>query len=260
MRIRLSAKQPNVEKFIDGIIDRYHFEKKDKETLINIYEKLSDAIAPMAAYRINRRVTGYKVIDDNPAAIVVLTLGDGPDEIKDKYTKDGKLDKSYMLDCITNEMLMNMYVEFNQTYAKYHRRYVKRYVFIGDEISTEKIPELLNEIYSADKSGAERKIFENIKANGKKSDFDESDNNDESNDNNVSEKVYAEEIGLIETPEIKKKSDYVSANSYGVMTPTKSVVFYAILTENPNQICEGICENCNNKKCENNPEYVEETE
>ena len=160
MRIRLSAKQPNVEKFIDGVIDRYHFEKKDKGTLINIYERLNDVIAPMAAYRINQRVTGHKVIDDNPAAIVVLTLGSGPDEIKDKYTKDGKLDKSYMLDCITNEMLMNMYVEFNLTYAKYHRRYVKRYVFIGDEISTEKIPELLTEIYSADKTGIERKIFD----------------------------------------------------------------------------------------------------
>ena len=251
MRIRLSAKQPNVDKFIDGVIDRYHFEKKDKETLINIYERLNDVIAPMAAYRINQRVTGHKVIDDNPAAIVVLTLGQGPDEIKDKYTKDGKLDKSYMLDCITNEMLMNMYVEFNQTYAKYHRRYVKRYVFIGDEISTEKIPELLTEIYSADKNST------------KKTSSDSDDNkdkiNEEASDNKASsDKIFEEETGLLDTPIIQKKPTLVSANSYGVMTPTKSVVFYAILTENPEQICEGICENCNNKKCENNPDYVEE--
>ena len=57
------------------------------------------------------------------------------------------------------------------------------------------------------------------------------------------------------------KDDFiVSANKYGVMEPTKSVVFYALLTENPNQICEGICDNCNNKNCENNPLYVEETD
>ena len=74
--------------------------------------------------------------------------------------------------------------------------------------------------------------------------------------------VYSEEIGTMESIEttnlVKKKDNEIIANKYGVLTPAKSVVFYAILTENPAQICEGICENCNNKSCENNPFYVEE--
>ena len=145
-------------------------------------------------------------------------------ELKDEYTKKGELDKAYMLDCITNELLMKLYVEFNNMYSRFHRRYVKRYVFIGEEITTEKIPD----------------IIEDIKGNTS----------------------YNVEIGSMDMnyEECVKDDFIVSANKYGVMEPTKSVVFYALLTENPNQICEGICDNCNNKNCENNPLYVEETD
>ena len=45
--------------------------------------------------------------------------------------------------------------------------------------------------------------------------------------------------------------DDITANEYGVLTPSKSVIFYAILTENPKQICEGICGSCKNANCEN---------
>ena len=145
-----------------------------------------------------------------------------------------------MLDCITNELLMKLYVEFNNMYAKYHRRYVKRYVFIGDEISTEKIPELLQEIKETDKT---------------------SQNKNKDGDIKDDLMAFSEEIGsmeLVEGASDKKSENEITANKYGVLNPVKSVMFYAVLTENPAQVCEGICENCNNKSCENNPFYVEE--
>ncbi|MBQ9233409.1 MAG: hypothetical protein IJ167_05155 [Lachnospiraceae bacterium] len=240
MRIRMNINQPNPERFIEQVMEKYHFSTNEKQELADIYNKIMECIKPYAAYRINRRVTGIKQIDDSQAAIVSMRLGIGLDELKDDYTKKGEIDKAYMLDCITNELLMKMYVEFNNMYAKYHRRYVKRYVFIGDEISTEKIPELLQEIKETDKALQNKKT------------------DDEINDDLM---LYNEEIGTMELSgsDLGKKSDKeITANKYGVLTPAKSVVFYAILTENPAQICEGICENCNNKSCENNPFYVEE--
>ena len=72
--------------------------------------------------------------------------------------------------------------------------------------------------------------------------------------------AFNEEIGSLDLDKQEKDihNKEISANEYGVLSPAKSVVFYAILTENPNKICEGICENCNNKACENNPLYEEE--
>ena len=206
---------------------------------------------PYAMYRINSRVTGIKLIDDSQAAIVAMTLGKGPDDLKDGYTKKSELDKAYMLDCITNEILMNMYVEFNNLYSRFHRRYVKRYVFIGDEIKTDKIPGLLDEINEKENDSE------------KKSKKNDNISNDVQKDKAGKEEIalFSEEVGTIDMPkEERSKKNNISANEYGVLTPTKSVVFYALLTENPNQICEGICDNCNNKGCENNPLYVEEDE
>ena len=224
MKVRMNLKINNCDKFIDEVIEKYHFDRKNKPELTEIYNNLMDCVKPLAAYKINQKVTGIKIIDDCQAAVVCMTMGKGPDILKEAYTKNKELDKAYMMDCIANELLMKMYVEFNNMYARFHRRYVKRYVFIGDEITTEMIPD----------------IIEDIKGNAS----------------------YNVEIGSIDVPgEEYIKDDFIaSANKYGVMEPTKSVVFYALLTENPNQVCEGICDNCNNKNCENNPLYVEETD
>ena len=40
-----------------------------------------------------------------------------------------------------------MYADFNQSYPKFHRRYVKRYVFVGEEIPLDGMQKLLAEVY-----------------------------------------------------------------------------------------------------------------
>jgi hypothetical protein len=50
--------------------------------------------------------------------------------------------------------------------------------------------------------------------------------------------------------------DNITANEYGVLTPSKSVVFYAILSENPSVRCRGICLGCGNADCENRYQEV----
>jgi hypothetical protein len=119
-----------------------------------------------------------------------------------------------MLDCIANELMLDMYQEFNGVYARFHRRYVQRYVFAGDELELTRIPLMLQDI------------------RGRKQE--------------------TEHVSEEEQQPLKTCCDQgITANEYGVLLPSKSVVFYAVLSENPNQECEGLCIGCNNVNCEN---------
>lgn len=205
MKIRISVEQQNKEIFINSVIEKYHFDEAKEKELIGVYDQMLLGIGAYAAYRINTRVTGVKEIDNNQSAIVAMTLGAGVDRLQESYIRKEQLEKSYMLECIANELLLKMYKEFNKAYARFHRRYVMKYVFIGNDISLTDIPKLLEEI------------------KGKK-------NGEDSNE--------------------------IRANEYGVLFPSKSVVFYAVLSENPKAECEGICAGCENTSCQNR--YVED--
>lgn len=207
MKIRISVEQQNKEIFINSVIEKYHFDENKEKELIGVYDQMLLGIGAYAAYRINTHVTGVNDIDNNQAAIVAMTLGAGVDRLQESYIRKEQLEKSYMLECIANELLLKMYKEFNKAYARFHRRYVMKYVFIGNDISLTEIPKLLEEI------------------KGKK-------NGEDSNE--------------------------IRSNEYGVLFPSKSVVFYAVLSENPKAECEGICARCENTSCENR--YVEDKE
>ncbi|MGN0435135.1 MAG: hypothetical protein ACI4D8_00720 [Wujia sp.] len=206
MKMRMSLEQRELDTFIDNVIRKYHFDENDRKELMKVYEQLQLYISPYAAYRINQRVTGVKEIDNCQSAIVVMTLGAGIDRLSDRYTRAGELDSAYKLECIANELLLCMYKEFNTSYARFHRRYVQKYVFIGNEIPLSEVQRLIMDVY------------------GRKSEV--------------------EEQPIIE-------DDSVTANEYGVLNPSKSVVFYALLSENPKTLCEGICMGCGNTNCEN---------
>lgn len=199
MKLRLNSERKDEQGIINRIIDRYHFESKDREDLCTIYNEVCDCISPYAIYKINTRVTGVKKIDENDTALVAITLGIGPDMLMERYTKEGCVREAYITECISNEILMSLYEEFNASYSRIHRRYVSGYVFVGEEIPLTKMQEFLLSIQEMDENSGEPEIF---------------------------------------------------ANEFGVMKPSKSVLFYAILTENPRLACAMICTNCGNKECE----------
>ncbi len=197
MKIRMSVQQENLGEFINHIIKKYHFNDNDTEEILQIYSMIEKCASPYAVYRINQWITKNKLIDDNQAAVVAITLGEDVDRLQESFTQQGKLLEAYMIDCIADELLLNMYGEFNKIYEKFHRRYVYRYVFIGDSIPLSHMREILTRVSGKD-----------------------SDDMD------------------------------IVANEFGVLTPSKSVVFYALLSDNPNNRCEGICETCKNNECD----------
>jgi hypothetical protein len=219
MKIRLSCDVKNIDSFIAGIRKKYHFNENDVDELLEIYQQIQLVITPYAEYRINRHTTGVELIDRGTAAAVAMSLGAGLDRLQERYMREEKLSEAYMLDCISSELLLVMYKEFNSSYARFHRRYVERYVFIGDAIPVT----------------AMRDVLEFIAVGGVKAKEEKPD-------------------GEVDADEPEKKLAYrdaVAANEYGVLTPSKSVVFYAVLSENPASRCRGICLDCGNTDCEN---------
>lgn len=239
MKVRMSVEQQNSDEFINQVISKHHFSESDRERLVQVYQQIKMCMGPYAAYRINQKVTGVQAIDDGPAAIVSMTLGAGVDRLQERYMRNGQLEETYMLDCLASELLLQMYGEFNAAYARFHRRYVKRYVFIGDEIPASAIPDLLRDI-----RGQKRQPDK------------QADKQPEEQEQAKTEADMSEETGknLCDSQpayERLMEHDEISANEYGVLSPSKSVVFFAVLSENPNQACEGICSGCGNTMCEN---------
>ena len=226
MKVRMSVEQSNTEAFIKCVMDKYHFLKSDRETLTNLYAQLKNYLGPYASYRINQKVTGVPAIDEGPSAIVAMTLGAGVDRLQERYMRSEKLEEAYMIDCLCAELLLRMYAEFNASYAKFHRRYVKRYVFIGDEIPVTAMSDLLKDI-RGEKKKADNKTCE------------------------TTDEAAAELCDKKDKCEKLMEHENITCNEYGVLSPSKSVVFYAVLSENPNQMCEGVCSNCHNVECEN---------
>lgn len=210
MKVRISVEQENEERFLGDVMKKYHFSENDKETMQKVYGSMKRYLSPYAVYRINNRMRGVPLIDSNPCAIVAMTLGEGVDRLQRYYEQENQLAESYMAECLANELLLYMYVEFNRCYARFHRRFVMRYVFVGEEIPLTGMTDLIDEIYGRTKTGDNQK----------------------------------------ETQEQRQDRE-IRANEYGVIFPSKSVVFFAILSDNPKQVCEGICMNCANAACEN---------
>ncbi len=198
MRINISLKDLDCEEFLRNVTEKYHFQEKDLALMGVVCSEVLKLAKPQAVYRINQWNTGIKDIDTGQTALVAMTLGAGVDEILEGYERGGNLEEAYMVECMASELLLYMYERFNRDYARFHRRYVKKYVFIGEDIPVSDMSVILGHLY--EKGDLEQDIY---------------------------------------------------ANEYGVLIPSKSVVFYALLTDNPNQICQGICVGCNRTDCEN---------
>lgn len=250
----MSASKQDRERFIKGIINKYHFEPEAENDIISVYEKMQSCMKPYAVYRMNQRDTGIKDIDNRQSAIVAMTLGKEIDSLEEQLTVAGKLDEAYILECIASELLLTMYGDFNREYAKFHRRYVERYVFIGEEIPATEVPKLLKEVKGAKEAANTCISVEKENGRSMEEPDGKTENNKMENGNTGSgaaEDSNAENDNMGNENTGHEYEDDITANEYGVLTPSKSVIFYAILTENPKQICEGICSSCKNVNCEN---------
>ena len=76
---------------------------------------------------------------------VVISLGAGLDRLQEQYSEQGSLSKSYMLEALAGELLMESYAAYNRYVAETTDWHVARYHFPGSEEAypLEMLPELL---------------------------------------------------------------------------------------------------------------------
>ena len=113
MKVRMAVEQPNKDAFIEQVMRKYHFSTEEKEALQQVYEKVRTYMAPYAIYRINTRMRGVPLLDAEQSALVAMTLGEGVDRLQEYYEQEHALSESYMVECVANELLLQMYADFN---------------------------------------------------------------------------------------------------------------------------------------------------
>lgn len=144
-------------------------------------------------------------------AFVVLTLGAGVDALQERYTREGRLSECYMAETIAGEVLLTSYRQFNAWMEAQNGQHVARYYFFGSFAKTE-----------GELTGGEALMRpETLSLEA------------------MSEGLRA--MGLTE----------VQCNQACCLTPKKSVVFLAELTDDADVRCEGICAGCSRKDCGN---------
>lgn len=204
MKIRIPVDEMIYDRVLSAIKNKYTLTSDEQSLLNQMYRQIKEIVSPFALYKINSNITGNQLVDNNTSAVVIINLGEDLDALYNEYVIANETEKIYLLDCIANELLPELCVMFNLLYGKFHRRYIKKYIFVDyrNELQETYIIHLLKMLDS--KEEVKRKI-----------------ENDNSTDCDTSE--------LLDD----QSNDY--REKYEKLIGSKSVMFYAVLTENPNE-------------------------
>lgn len=132
--------------FLKEVADKYHYMEKDMSELKSVAEAMYSAMEAMAAFDCYQEEQGVE--KHNPCCGVVMTLGEGVDQLQDSYTEAGLLTESYMVEAIGGELLLRAYMVLNMWIEKNTSYHVAKYFFLGSEkeYPIEKLPELLRQV------------------------------------------------------------------------------------------------------------------
>lgn len=113
-------------KWVKQVCGIWHFEKRDLELLERMAVELEKAADPQFFYRIFHR---EKEEDESGAwgeipyedyALCLVSLGEGADRLLESYTKKGRHLETYMLECLSMEMLLLLYERGSREIEKRH--------------------------------------------------------------------------------------------------------------------------------------------
>ncbi len=141
---------------------KYHYRDEDIEQLTALWREVLFCISKSA------QATGYDIVENGgayttavgvchrsitrneysrlpleQAELMAMTLGREVDARQEIYLKHENLTAAYMMECICSEVLLSLYQELNNQYAEQYGCYIKRYHFIGEKISLEEMPKIL---------------------------------------------------------------------------------------------------------------------
>lgn len=202
------------EGFLDAVMEKFHFCAEDRACFYEVGRRVEAAV---------QKDAGFWYAELEEAALAVLTLGEGVDVLQEQYTKEGLLTECYMAETIAGELMKNAYRDFNCWVEMHTGRHVARYRFFGAQ-----------EAGGQTASGKPERT-KAVQPDGNKVRL--------SFDRLSLEAMSAalQELGITQ----------VQCNRACCLTPKKSVVFLAELTDDETVRCEGICTGCGRKDCPN---------
>lgn len=130
--------------FLEKVRDKFHYEETRSSELRAVAEQMFPLIREEAFWE--RNVSSLQKSSGAVYEDVVMSLGAGIDSLQDHYSSQGMLSRSYMLEVLASELLLQGYVSYNRYIEKNTDRHVARYHFLGSEDSfpLSMIPRLLD--------------------------------------------------------------------------------------------------------------------
>lgn len=148
--------------FLEKVRVKFHYEETRLEELRAVAEEMYPLLCREAFWKRKRaegqadeEIAVHRIEEEAPACRtspfktqyeqVVMSLGPGVDTLQDRYSVQGHLLQSYMLEVLAGELLMQGCGAYNRYVAETTDRHVARYHFPGGEegYPLEMLPDLL---------------------------------------------------------------------------------------------------------------------
>ena len=207
--------------FLEAVREKAHYSEEDRELFWDVSERI------LARMESEAMVSAKDLRDEQGevyAQEVVMTLGVGVDDLQEDFLKKGQITEAYMVEVLGSEILLQAYAIYNAWVKAQGEYAVKRYHFLGTDA-----------YFVREENEKDSSMHKNIAGTG-----------------NTMRTVDGISLQLETLPEILKRSGLTVTCTEGYcMVPKKSVAFYAELTSDKSQVCEGICMGCGRADCPN---------
>ena len=289
--------------FLESVMTKAHYGAEDRELLWSVLEKILACMEQEGCWS-EREVgqgeesaaarqgaeNGLKERPKENAALfreVVMTLGNGIDELQEAFLQEGKLTEGYMVEVLGSEILLLAYGAYNEWVKAQGTYVVRRYHFLGteegehtgerprgeEERQAAERPQGEGESQTVDRSRGEKdgQTAEHSQGEGESQTAERSQGEEERQPaehlrtvegKQLREHVRAGErpsLSLLALPGMLERSGIgVSCTGGFCMVPKKSVAFYAELSKDASAVCEGICVGCGRRDCPNRMESVKQ--
>ncbi len=136
--------------FLRRVLQKFHYRETQWKELYGVAEKMLPLMQKEAFWERGKSCFTEPSKEHSPVKYedVVMSLGNGLDDLQENYNKKGLLSEIYMLQNLASELLMLGYSSYNQYISKNMDWHVAKYHFLGSEkeFPLEMLPKLLRRL------------------------------------------------------------------------------------------------------------------
>ena len=136
--------------FLEGVRRKFHYDDTKTAAFQAVAQEMLPLMREEAFWDSEAFSEENRQLGESADAIyerVIISLGSGLDALQERYSKDGMLSESYMLEVLASELLLKGYGAYNRYVQENRDRHVARYHFLGSEeaFPLELLPKLIQE-------------------------------------------------------------------------------------------------------------------